>query len=270
MEAFLSFLYTTGTSFGLKLLYALIVLVVGLRLIRWLMRRMEKGLAFRKLDAGLQSFLRSFLRIVLYILLGLCLVGILDIPTTGFVTMLASCSVALGLALQGALGNFAGGLMLLFFKPFKVGDYVEASGCSGTVKAITVFYTVLSTVDNKTITLPNGSLTNAAVVNYSSEGIRRVDMTFSAAYDSDIDQVKKIILDEVLAHPLALTGPEAPDAPLARMSAQKDSCLEFTLRVWCRAENYWTLFFDLNENIKKAFDANQIEIPFPQLDIHTR
>ena len=109
-----------------------------------------------------------------------------------------------------------------------------------------------------------------AVVNYSSEGIRRVDMTFSAAYDSDIDQVKKIILDEALAHPLALTGPEAPDAPLARMSAQKDSCLEFTLRVWCRAENYWTLFFDLNENIKKAFDANQIEIPFPQLDIHTR
>ena len=181
METFLTFLYTNGTNFGLKLLYALLVLVVGLRLIRWLMRRLEKGSSFHKLDAGLQSFLRSFLRIVLYILLALCLVGILDIPTTGFVTMLASCSVALGLALQGALGNFAGGLMLLFFKPFKVGDYVEASGYSGTVKAITVFYTVLSTVDNKTITLPNGNLTNAAVVNYSSEGIRRVDMTFSEA-----------------------------------------------------------------------------------------
>jgi small conductance mechanosensitive channel len=177
--------------------------------------------------------------------------------------MLASAGVAIGLALQGALSNLAGGLMILFFKPFKVGDMIEADGHSGVVLGITVFYTILTTVDNKRITLPNGKLTNTSVVNYSSEKTRRVDFVFSVDYESDVDKVKTILMDVISKNELILDDP----APVARLKKHNDSSLDFAVWVWCEGKDYWHVFFDMNENVKKAFDKNGIDIPYPHLEI---
>ena len=154
--------------------------------------------------------------------------------------------------------------MLLLFKPFKVGDYVEVSGESGTVSEVTVVYTVILTTDNKRITIPNGTLTNSVIKNYSAEELRRVDFTFNTAYDCDIDKVKSIITDVMTAHPMVLSDP----APFVRLSAHGDSSLSYAARVWCKSENYWDVNFDLTEQVKKAFDENNIQIPFPQMDVH--
>lgn len=154
--------------------------------------------------------------------------------------------------------------MLLIFKPFVVGDYIDAGSFSGTVKSITVFYTFITTPDNKVITLPNGNLTNQAIVNYSKENIRRVDLTFSVSYSSDIEQVKKLLLETASSNEAVLNDP----APFARLVSQESSSLDFTLRAWCKGEDYWNVYFDLNEAVKKEFDKNNIEIPFQQLDVH--
>lgn len=253
-----------GTELGVRLIAALLVLAVGLKVVSWAVRRMTSAKGFKRLEEGVQSFLRSFLKIGLNILVCLSAAYILGIPMTSFVTVLASGGVAIGLALQGALSNFAGGLMILLFKPFAIGDFVEAGGYSGTVRGITVFYTILVTPDNKRVTLPNGSLTNAAIVDYSSEAARRVDLVFTAGYGCDIDQVKKVLLSEAASLAQVLSDPE----PFARMTAQKDHALEFSLRVWCAADDYWEVSWELNERVKKAFDREGIEIPFPQMDVH--
>jgi len=189
---------------------------------------------------------------------------ILGVPVTSFITILASCGVAIGLALQGSLSNFAGGLMILFFKPFKVGDYIEAAGESGTVSEISVVYTVLLTPDNKKITIPNGTLTNSVIENYSSEATRRVDFTFNTGYECDIEKVKELILKIISEHPAALKEPE----PFVRLSAHGESSLTYSARVWCNSEDYWNLYFDTIEAVKNAFDENKISIPYPQIDVH--
>ena len=162
--------------------------------------------------------------------------------------------------------SLAGGVMILLFHPFRVGDYIETTEIAGTVNAISVLYTVVLTPDNKRVTVPNGSLTNAAITNYSAEGQRRVELTFSVSYDCDIDKVKQILLSVAESDPKSLKDP----APLARMKTQSASSLDFVLRVWCAPENYWDLYFDLNENVKKALDEAGMEIPFPQMDVHMR
>ena len=197
-------------------------------------------------------------------MLVITIASILGIPATSFITILASCGVAVGLALQGTLSNFAGGLMLLLFKPFKVGDYVEVAGEAGTVAEISVVYTVILTVDNRRITIPNGSLTNSVIENYSAEEQRRVDLTFCTAYDCDIEKTKKVITDVVSAHSLVLSDP----APFVRLSAHGESSLTYTVRAWCKTENYWDVHFDLTEQVKEAFDKNGIQIPYPQMDVH--
>lgn len=255
-----------GTELGFRLIAALLVLGIGLKAVSWAVRKMTAAKGYRKLEEGVQSFLRSFLKISLNILVFLSAAYILGIPMTSFVTVLASGGVAIGLALQGALSNFAGGLMILLFKPFEIGDFVEAGGYSGTVRGITVFYTILVTPDNKRVTLPNGTLTNAAIVDYSSEADRRVDLVFTAGYGCEMDRVKEILLSEAASLEAVLAEPE----PFARMTAQKDHALEFTLRVWCAAEDYWEVSWDLNEKVKKAFDREGIEIPYPQLDVHVQ
>ena len=189
---------------------------------------------------------------------------ILGIPTTSFVTALASCGVAIGLALQGALGNLAGGIMILVFKPFRVGDYITTASSSGTVSNITIMYTMLKTPDNKVITIPNGTLTNSVIENYSASDERRVDLVFTTSYDCDIDKVKTVLLDAVKKHERILKNPE----PFARLTKHGDSALEYTVRVWCKAADYWDVNFDLIETVKKDFDANGISIPYPQMDIH--
>jgi len=265
-QTILNYLVQLATSWGIKLLEALVLLVVGLKLVKWLKKWLKESPKLDKLDSGLRSFLVSFSSIILYALLIIVIASILGIPATSFITILASCGVAVGLALQGSLSNFAGGLMILFFRPFKVGDFIEASGETGIVQEITVVYTVLLTLDNKRITIPNGGLTNSVIKNYSSEELRRVDLTFNVAYGSDVEQVKGLIGKLAAAHPLALKEP----APFVRLSAHGDSALTFTTRVWCKNADYWDVYFDLTEGVKKAFDEKGIQIPYPQMDVHVK
>lgn len=265
-QTILNYLIQLATSWGIKLLEALVLLVVGLKLVKWLKKWLKESPKLDKLDSGLRSFLISFSTIILYALLIIVIASILGIPATSFITILASCGVAVGLALQGSLSNFAGGLMILFFRPFKVGDFIEASGETGIVQEITVVYTVLLTLDNKRVTIPNGGLTNSVIKNYSSEELRRVDLTFNVAYGSDVEQVKALIGKLAAAHPLALKEP----APFVRLSAHGDSALTFTTRVWCKNADYWDVYFDLTEGVKKAFDEKGIQIPYPQMDVHVK
>lgn len=263
-EKILNFLFELFASLGLKIIAALIVLTVGVKLIKFVKKWVRKSHKLDKVDMGVRSFLGSFLGITLYVFLFISIAMILGIPTTSFITALASCGVAIGLALQGALGNLAGGIMILIFKPFKVGDYITASSNSGTVTNITIMYTVLKTPDNKVITIPNGTLTNSVIENYSVSETRRVDLCFTTGYECDIEKVKTILLDAADKHEKVLCDP----APFARLINHGESALEYTLRVWCKASDYWDVNFDLIESIKKEFDANGISIPYPQMDIH--
>ncbi len=252
------------TSWGIKLLVAIVVLVVGIKLVKVFVKFIKTSHKLDKLDNSLRSFLGSFSSIMLYFVLIITVAMILGVPATSFITILASCGVAIGLALQGSLSNFAGGLMILLFKPFKVGDFIEASGECGTVVEISVVYTVILTPDNKRITIPNGSLTNSVIENYSSEELRRVDMTFSTGYECDIEKTKKVIAEVIANHPKTLKDPE----PFIRVSAHGDSALTYVVRVWCKSENYWDVNFDIIEGVKEAFDKNNISIPYPQMDVH--
>ena len=263
-DKILDFLWSFATSWGIKLLGAIIILIAGLKLISALAKWIKTSPKLNKIDGSLRSFLVSFSRIVLYVILVITIATTLGVPATSFITILASCGVAIGLALQGSLSNFAGGLMILFFKPFKVGDFIEASGKTGVVEEISVVYTVLLTLDNKRITLPNGALTNSVIENYSSEELRRVDIDFNAAYGCDVEKVKKVITEVVEAHPLALKKPE----PFVRLSKHADSALTYTVRVWCNNADYWTVYYDVLEGVKAAFDKNEISIPYPQIDVH--
>lgn len=255
-----------ATSWGIKLLAAIILLIVGIKLIKALTKWILKSPKLDKIDQSLRSFLGSFSKIALYIVLIITIAMILGVPATSFITILASCGVAIGLALQGSLSNFAGGIMILLFKPFKVGDYIEAGSDSGTVEEISVVYTVLLTPDNKRVTIPNGTLTNSVIKNYSAEKIRRVDLTFTTSYDADITKVKNILTDIAQSHPMALKDPE----PFVRLSQHGDSALTYTVRIWCDNANYWDVYFDITEKVKEAFDTNKIEIPYPQMDVHVK
>ena len=265
-QTFLSMLTQFATSFGLKLLGAIFIFVLGLKLTSWIAKLIRTSPKLDKLDVSLRSFLTSFIKISLYVVLVITVAMILGVPATSFITILASCGVAVGLALQGSLSNFAGGLMILFFKPFKVGDYIEAQGESGTVVGISVVYTELLTPDNKRVTVPNGTLTNSTIINYSAEELRRVDLTFSVDYTSSDEQVKAIIGDVIAAHPLVLQEP----APLVRLSQHGDSALVYATKIWVKNADYWTVYFDVTEQVKAKFDANGISIPFPQMDVHIK
>ena len=252
--------------FLIRLAAAGLLLFIGNKLIKFLMNRFKRSKLYQKMDPGLASFMASGSRIVLYIILILMCFGVLGIETASFLALFTSGGVAIGLAFQGAVTNLAGGVMILLFHPFRVGDYIETTEIAGTVNAISVLYTVVLTPDNKRVTVPNGSLTNAAITNYSAEGQRRVELTFSVSYDCDIDKVKQILLSVAESDPKSLKDP----APLSRLKTQSASSLDFVLRVWCAPENYWDLYFDLNENVKKALDEAGMEIPFPQMDVHMR
>ncbi len=252
------------SSWGIKLLIAIIIVIAGVKLIKFFSKWIKTSPKLDKVDPGLRSFLTSFSNIALYAVLIITVAMILGVPAASFITILASCGVAIGLALQGSLSNFAGGIMILLFKPFKIGDYISASGEEGTVKEISVVYTVIMTGDNKKITIPNGSLTNSVIKNYTCEDMRRVDLEFTTSYDCDIEKTKQVISEVIAHHPLALLTPE----PLVRLAEHSDSALTYKARVWCKTEDYWTLNFDLIEGVKVAFDKNGIEIPYPQVDVH--
>lgn len=249
---------------GIKLILALLVLGIGLKLANFITKKIAKSKGMQKADPSVRSFLNNVIIIVLDVMVVVSAALIIGIPATSFIALLGTAGVAIGLALQGAFSNFAGGIMILIFRPFRVGDYIESAGLSGTVKDISIFYTVLQTVDNKHITIPNGTLMNSSVTNYSAEKTRRLDIDFSVAYNSDIEKVKGIILEKVNEHNTVLKDP----APFCRLTNHGDSALVFTLRVWCESQNYWNLKFDLIEEIKTEFDKNNIIIPYQQIDVH--
>ncbi len=265
MKDFVDYIAQLGTDVGLKIVFGLIVLFVGLKVAKVVVNLVAKGKGFQKLEVSVQSFLKSFIKIMLYALVIASTAMIWGIPATSFLTIFASAGIAVGMALQGALSNLAGGIMILIFKPFRVGDYIENSGLAGTVKDITIIYTILVTVDNKIITIPNGNLTNSNVINYSAMPERRVDLTFSASYSDDIEKVEKVLLEVAAASDKVLKDP----APFVRLVAQSASSLDYTFRVWCKGSDYWDVYFDMMEEARKAFAKNGLSIPFQQIDVHT-
>ncbi len=252
-----------ATTTGLNLVLALLLIIIGYRLIQFLAKRMGRSPAFSRMDPGAQSFIRSFLKIVLIIILFLTAASMIGVPMTSILALLGSAGLAIGLALQGALGNLAGGLIILIFKPFRVGDYVDTKDGSGTVREINVFYTILVTPDNQIITLPNGNLTNAAITNYSSENTRRLNLEVSTPHSVDIEQIKALLLDHAKSHPDILQQPE----PFCRLLRQGESTLVFALRAWCSTAHYWDIYHDLLEKIKNSFDENDIAMPVAKLNV---
>ena len=266
MQQFLDKLIDLVTAAGLKLLYAIIILVVGLKLSSFLVKRFDKSPAYAKLDPSVKSFLKSGAKVLLYILVFLTAAYVIGIPMTSFMTILASCGLAVGLALQGSLSNLAGGLMILLFKPFKVGDFIEANGEQGTVEAITIFYTILHSPENRVVTIPNGTITSGDVVNYWTLDKARLDIPFCTAYADDIDKTREVVLAVAAARENVLADP----APQVLLDKMNESSLDFILRVWVEGKDYWDARFGLAEEVKKALDANGITIPFPQLDVHQK
>ena len=262
-EKFIEFIFELLASLGIKIIASVLVLFIGRKLIKLVAKWIKTSHRLQKIDEGVRTFLSSFAGIGLNVLLFITIAMILGVPTTSFITALASCGVAIGLALQGALGNLAGGIMILIFKPFMVGDYITTADAAGTVSKITIMYTVLKTPDNKVITIPNGTLTNSVVENYSAVENRRADLKFIASYDCDVEKVKKILMDIAGNHEKVLSDPD----PFVRLTGYADHGLEYTVRVWCRKEDFWEVNFDIMETAKKEFDKNGITIPYPQMDI---
>lgn len=228
-----------------------------------ILKLVDRAFLRLEVEKSLHTFVHAALRVVLW-LVTLCIVlDYVGVPMTSLVALLGVLGLAVSLAIQGTLSNLAGGIQILVSKPFKAGDYVEAGGVGGTVKEVGLAYTKLATVDNKVISIPNGQISGEQIINYSSAERRRVDLVFGVSYDSQPQQVIACIKGVIGAHPKALFTPE----PFVRMSALKDSAIEYTLRVWCATQDYWDLYFDLLEQVKAAFDQNGIEIPYNQLDV---
>ena len=253
-------------DFGIQLVIALLILFVGFKLIKLLEKSLKKHRKLDRLDPSIKGFLISILSLSLKILLFVVAASVVGIPTTSFITIIGSCGLAVGLALQGGLSNLAGGVMILMFKPFEVGDYISALNMEGTVKSITMFYTSLTTPDNKVVQLPNGTLSNSTITNFTANPIRRLDLEFQASYDSKIDKVKKVI-NEVLNNCEYIIEDKAK---LVNVVKHGDSSIVYAVQVWVNKENYLTAKYNLNEAIKEAFDKNKIEIPFMQIDIRNR
>ena len=249
---------------GKSILLAAVIFIAGRFLISVINRLVAQMMERRKIDATIQSFLRSFINILLTILLLISVVSALGVNTTSFAALLASAGVAVGMALSGNLQNLAGGLIILLFKPYKVGDYVDAQGVSGTVKEIQIFHTVLVTPDNKIIYVPNGSLSSGSVTNYSLSQLRRVDWTVGVEYGTEIEKVRQTVLELIKKDGRILTEP----APFIALSALADSSVNITIRVWVKNEDYWGVFFDMNQNIYEVFNREGISFPFPQVTVH--
>ena len=253
-------------SQGIRLFAGLVVLVIGLFIAHWVVRFMERSRKIVGVEPTLRGFIESLLKIVLYIIVILTAAGVMGIPLTSFITLLASAGVAVSLAMQGALSNFVGGMTMLLLKPFKVGDYVKIGDTEGTALAIGVFYTELTTPDNRHISLPNSSLTNTAIVNYSRMGTRRMDLTYAVGYQSDMDHVFSVLKEVVSGNGAVLSDP----APVVHLSECADSSLKFVVRLWCRTGDYWDVYYYMMEEGKRALDRAGIEIPYPQMDVHIK
>jgi len=257
-------IYDAVIRYGTQLLLAIVVLLIGLKIIGMIVRAVSRRMIKAEMDPSLQPFMASMLRVTLQILLIISVASMIGVEMTSFIAVIGAVAFAVGLALQGSLANFAGGVLILLLKPFKVGDYVQAAGHAGTVKEIQVFYTLLDTPDNTRVVVPNALLSNSSAINYSKNPIRRLDLTFGVGYEADIDQVRSVLLDLANRHELVFEDPP----PQVLLGEHGDSAIVFYLRMWCNAGDYWPLYFEFLETAKKAFDHAGINIPYPQRDVH--
>lgn len=251
-------------AYGLKLLLAIITLIVGLWVIKIIMRTLGKTMERRNVDVTLRQFAHSVLGILLKILLIISVISMVGIEMTSFIAILAAAGLAVGMALSGTLQNFAGGVIIVLFKPFKVGDFITAQGFTGTVHEIQIFNTIIKTTDNVTVIVPNGPLSTNPVTNYSLEAQRRTEMVFGIGYGDDMDKAREIIKALIAADARILQDPE----PFVAITELADSSVNITVRLWAESSNLWGMRFDFIENVKKAFDREGISIPFPQRDVH--
>ena len=259
LEKWLEMGYQLIMTFGPKLIAAILIWIFGSWAVRIMLKGLTKTMEKRDYDLSLKKFLTNLIRWGLKIVLIIVVLGTVGIETTSFAALLASVGLAIGLALQGSLGNFAGGVLIMIFKPFKIGDLIEAQGQMGVVKEIEIFTTKLTGLSNKEIIIPNGSLSNGNIVNYTTEGTRRVDLIFGVSYDSDIKKTKEVLMTILTSHPKVLKEP----APSVNLLELADSSINFAVRPWCASADYWTVYFELTEQTKEALDTAGIEIPYP-------
>ena len=264
MENIVAKIWELLTIYGLKVVAAIAVLVVGRWVAKGLTGFTEKLMNKRQVDPTIVSFVTNITYIALLIFVVLAALGQLGIQTTSFIAVIGAAGLAIGLALQGSLSNFAAGFLMILFRPFKVGDFIEGAGVAGTVEKIQIFTTQLKTPDNKTIIIPNAKLSGDNIVNFSAKGTRRVDMVFGIGYGDDIDKARKIITDVIHNDPRVLKDPP----PKIAVLTLGDSSVDFAVRPWVKVPDYWDLWFDVTETIKKRFDAEGVSIPFPQRDVH--
>lgn len=249
---------------GKSILGAILIYIIGRFIIKQINRLVSKILEKRKLEISVQTFLKSLLSLLLNLILAFAIIAKLGVETTSFAAILASAGVAIGMALSGNLSNFAGGLIILVFKPFKVGDYIDGQNASGTVKEIQIFHTILSTVDNKIIYVPNGSLSSNAIVNYSKQETRRAEWVFGVEYGEDFERVKAV-LERIIAADERILQTPAPFIGLGSLSA---SSVDIKVRVWTKSSDYWDVVFDMNRIVYETFNKEGIGFPFPQLTVH--
>lgn len=251
-------------AYGPKVIGAVLVLLIGGWLVKALTSAFEKAMNKSALDTSLKPFLKGLVNVLLKIMLVISALSMLGIEMTSFVAILGAAGLAVGLALSGTLQNFAGGVMILIFKPYKVGDFVEAQGYKGTVNAIGIFNTTLKSADNKTIIIPNGGLSTSSITNYSTEDRRRVDWTFGIGYGDSVDKAREVLQRLCDEDELILKDPKV----LIAVSELGDSSVNFTVRAWVETPNYWSVFFRMNENVYKTFEKEGLNIPYPQMDVH--
>lgn len=251
--------YNLIIDFGPKLISAILIWIIGSWMIKMIIKGFRKAMNKAAYDESLKKFLINLVSWVFKIVLIIVVLGTVGVETTSFAAILAAAGLAIGLALQGSLGNFAGGVLIMIFKPIKIGDLIEAQGEVGVVKEIEIFTTKLTGLSNKEIIIPNGALSNGNIVNYSTAGTRRVDLVYGVGYDSDIKLTKAVFEKVLSAHPKILKEP----APTIALSELGDSSLNFVVRPWCNAEDYWAVYFDITEQVKEALDVAGIEIPYP-------
>ena len=251
-------------AYAPKLLLAVITLIVGLWAIRVINRVLQRGMAAKEMDATVQRFLGSLIGIALKVVLLISVAAMIGVATTSFIAVLGAAGLAIGLALQGSLANFAGGVLIMTFRPYKVGDFIEAQGHAGTVSEIQILHTILKRPDNKTIILPNGAVSNGTIMNASTESTRRLDMVFGIGYDDDIKRTKDVLQNLIDRDARILKDPK----PAVFVSELANSSVNLTARAWCNAADYWSIYYDMHETVKLEFDKEGISIPYPQQDVH--
>jgi small conductance mechanosensitive channel len=264
LEAISQSVYDVIVTYGPKLIGAIITLIIGWWIIKVIQKTLRKTFEKREMEPSLRGFLNSMIGILLKVMLLVSVAGMMGVEMTSFIAILGAAGLAVGLALSGTLQNFAGGVMILLFKPFKVGDFIQAQGHMGSVNEIQIFNTILKTPDNKTIIIPNGGLSTSSMVNFSTEPRRRVDFTFGIAYGDDVDKAKEVLAKLINEDSRILQDP----APFIAVSELADSSVNLVVRVWAEAANYWGIFFELTEKVYKTFDKEGLNIPFPQMDVH--